>query len=170
MKIVLVGYMGVGKTSIAKKLIKKVRISSLDLDHLIENKENMTINQLFLEQGEIYFRKLEHEIFQYILDTTDEFVLSLGGGTPCYSNNHLFLQRADVLSIYLKSSVNCLTEKLKNKRGNRPLIKDLSGEALQDYIAKHLFDRSYYYHQAKHVIDVDNKSKKDIVNEILSLI
>ncbi|WP_438967218.1 shikimate kinase [Flavobacterium sp.] len=170
MKIVLVGYMGVGKTSIAKKLIKKVRISSLDLDHLIENKENMTINQLFLEQGEIYFRKLEHEIFHYILDTTDEFVLSLGGGTPCYSNNHLLLQRADVLSIYLKSSVNCLTEKLKNKRGNRPLIKDLSDEALQDYIAKHLFDRSYYYHQAKHVINVDNKSKKDIVNEILSLI
>ena len=170
MKIVLLGYMGVGKTYIAKKIAKKVGISCLDLDNLIENQENKSINNIFLEQGEIHFRKLEHEVFNSILETTESIVLSLGGGTPCYYNNHLLLKRKDVISIYLKSSVPFLKEKLKIKKTKRPLIKDLTDDELENYIAKHLFDRSYYYHQAKHIIEVDNKTKKQIVDEIYKLI
>jgi shikimate kinase len=170
MKIILVGYMGVGKTSLAKKVAKKAGISYHDLDEIIEKSENLEVKLIFKTKGEVYFRKKEHQLFKDFIENNTDFILSLGGGTPCYANNHLFLQNNDVISVYLKASVNSLTERLKDKRENRPLLKNLSEEELQEYIAKHLFDRNYYYQKAKHIINVDNKSKKEIVNEILELI
>lgn len=170
MKIILVGYMGVGKTSLAKKLSKKVGISCFDLDEIIEKAENSSIKSLFQKKGEVYFRKQEHLFFKDFVENKDNYILSTGGGAPCYADNHLFLQKDDIISIYLKASVGSLTEKLKDKRENRPLIKDLSLDELQEYIAKHLFDRSYYYQQAKHIIVVDGKTKKEICNEIIQLL
>ncbi|MFC4740556.1 shikimate kinase [Flavobacterium ponti] len=170
MKIVLVGYMGVGKTSLGKKLEKKVGFSCYDLDELIEKSENSTIETIFKDKGEVYFRKVEHELFKTFIERDEDFILSLGGGTPCYANNHLLLQRDDVTSVYLKASVSALVEKLKNKRAKRPLIKNLSEDELQEYIAKHLFDRNYYYQNSKFIINVDGKKKKEIVDEILQLI
>ncbi len=170
MKIVLVGYMGVGKTSLGKKLEKKVGFSCYDLDELIEKSENSTIETIFKDKGEVYFRKVEHELFKTFIERDEDFILSLGGGTPCYANNHLLLQRDDIISIYLKASVSALVEKLKNKRAKRPLIKNLSKDELQEYIAKHLFDRNFYYQNAKFKVNVDGKKKKEIVKEILELI
>lgn len=162
--------MGVGKSSIGKKLSKKVGFSYLDLDEIIEKSEKVSINDIFSKKGEVYFRRQEHLLLKNIIYNEDNYILSLGGGTPCYANNHLFLNNEDVISIYLKSSVHFLTQKLKSKRANRPLLKDLSEKNLQEYIAKHLFDRSYYYQQSKYTINVDAKSKKEIVMEILNLL
>ncbi len=169
MKIVLVGYMGVGKTSLAKKIAKKVGISCFDLDEIIEKSEDATVEAIFKNKGEIYFRKKEHQLFKKFIENEDNFILSLGGGTPCYANNHLFLQKEDILSIYLKAEIATLSTLLKNKRAKRPLIKDLSEDELEAYIAKHLFDRNFYYHQAKYSIKVDGKSKNEIVDEMLQL-
>ncbi|WP_338378735.1 shikimate kinase [uncultured Flavobacterium sp.] len=170
MKIVLVGYMGVGKTSLAKKIAKKVGISCYDLDAVIEKSENSTVELIFKNKGEVYFRNVEHQLFKDFLEKEEDFILSLGGGTPCYANNHLLLQRDDVVSVYLKASITTLVTKLKDKRDKRPLIKDLSQEDLHEYIAKHLFDRSFYYQNAKSTVNVDGKKKKEIVKEILQLI
>jgi shikimate kinase len=170
MKIVLVGYMGVGKTSLAKKMAKNVGISYFDLDVLIENFENSSIKTIFKSKGEVYFRKIEHQLFKEFIEREDNFVLSLGGGTPCYADNHLFLKNKDIISIYLKASVDVLVEKLKDKRAERPLLKDLSIDDLKEYIAKHVFDRSYYYQKSKFTVSVDGKTKNEIVKEILQLI
>lgn len=169
-KIILVGYMGSGKTEIGKLLSKNTAIPFCDLDDLIENQLSKSINQIFLESGEVFFRKKEHEIFTAKMNTNESFILSLGGGTPCYANNHLLLQAENVDSIYLKASIATLNERLKNNRDNRPLLKDLSEEELTEYIAKHLFDRSFYYNQCKHVITVDSKSPLEISNEIEKLL
>lgn len=170
MKIILVGYMGVGKTSLAKKIASKVGISCYDLDEIIEKSENSSVESIFKNKGEIYFRKMEHQLFKNFVEKENHFILSLGGGTPCYANNHIFLQNEDIISIYLKASIGTLTEKLKNKREKRPLIKNLAVDELQEYIAKHLFDRSFYYQQSKITVVVDGKSKKEVVKEILKLI
>ncbi|MFT5754448.1 MAG: shikimate kinase [Flavobacterium sp.] len=170
MKIILLGYMGVGKTSLSKKLSKKTGIPCFDLDDIIEKSENSSVAAIFKDRGEVYFRKIEHQLFKDFIENKENFILSLGGGTPCYANNHLFLQNEDVISIYLKASIGNLTEKLKNNREKRPLIKDLTEDDLQEYIAKHLFDRSYYYQNSKLSVVVDGKSKKEIVKEILQLI
>jgi shikimate kinase len=170
MKIILLGYMGVGKTSLSKKLSKKTGIPCFDLDDIIEKSENSSVAAIFKDRGEVYFRKIEHRLFKDFIENKENFILSLGGGTPCYANNHLFLQNEDVISIYLKASIGNLSEKLKNNREKRPLIKDLTEDDLQEYIAKHLFDRSYYYQNSKLSVVVDGKSKKEIVKEILQLI
>ena len=162
--------MGVGKTSLAKKIANKVGISCYDLDEIIQKSENSSIESIFKNKGEVYFRRVEHQLFKDFIVKKDNFILSLGGGTPCYANNHVFLQNEDVISIYLKASIKTLTEKLKNKRKKRPLVKNLAIEELQEYIAKHLFDRSFYYQQSKITVVVDGKSKKEVVKEILKLI
>lgn len=169
-KIVLVGYMGSGKSEIGKLLSKNTNIPFCDLDNLIENQLEKSINQIFLEDGEVFFRKKEHEIFVAKMNSDESFILSLGGGTPCYANNHLLLQEEDVNSIYLKASIPTLVERLKLNKSNRPLLKDLTEEELGEYIAKHLFDRSFYYNQCKYVVIVDGKSPSEIVSEIEKLL
>ena len=162
--------MGVGKTSLAKKIAKKIEIPCYDLDDIIEKSENSSVETIFKNKGEVYFRTKEHQLFKKFIVEEDNFILSLGGGTPCYANNHLFLQNEGVISIYLKASIPNLTEKLKDKREKRPLLKNLSIEDLHEYIAKHLFDRNFYYQNSKFTVVVDGKSKKEIVKELLQLI
>lgn len=166
MKIVFVGYMGSGKSTIGKIISKNVRIPFYDLDTVIEEKEQMTIKTIFETKGEIYFRKQESVILKSFLTQNNSFVLALGGGTPCYANNVEVLQNNEIVSVYLKGSVETLTGRLKNEKALRPLLASLTDEELEDYIRKHLFDRSYYYLQAKHIISIDNKSIAEIVAEI----
>ncbi|RAR47103.1 shikimate kinase [Flavobacterium lacus] len=169
-KIILLGYMGSGKTIIASKLSNVLRKTHFDLDVLIENEQNLSISSIFKTKGELYFRKLEHEVFKKIIHSNDEFILSLGGGTPCYANNHLFLQNEDVISIYLKTSIEELYRRLSKNKSGRPIIAEMSEEELKEFIAKHLFDRSFYYHQAKHIISTDGKSIEEVVEEIKKLV
>ena len=166
MKIILVGYMGSGKSTIGKKLSKIVEIPFYDLDEIIQNTEEESIKNIFSVKGEIYFRKIESIIFRKFVDNTEDFILALGGGTPCYANNHEILQDDNVISFYLKGSISTLTNRLQKEKENRPLIANLSESELEEYISKHLFDRSYYYLQSKHVISIDNKSIEEINEEI----
>ena len=169
-KIVLVGYMGSGKSEIGKLLSKSSQIPFSDLDNLIENELSKTINQIFLEKGEVFFRKKEHEVFTAKMNSEDSFILSLGGGTPCFANNHLLLQKENVDSVYLKASIATLVERLEPNKSSRPLLKDLSEEEMTEYIAKHLFERSFYYNQCKHIVVVDDKTPLEIVLEIQKLL
>lgn len=169
-KIVLVGYMGSGKSTIGKILSKKTGIPFFDLDEIIEKNTQKTISELFLEIGEIKFRKLEHETLNNFLAKQINFVLSLGGGTPCYANNHLQLQKEGVYSVYLKASLQELIRRLEPEKKHRPLIASKDGEEFQEFIAKHLFERSYFYNQAKYVVSVDAKMPEVIADEIISVL
>ena len=169
-KIILLGYMGSGKSTIAKLLANLTSISYLDLDEIIEKQENSSVKKLFSDKGEIYFRKLEHQILAALIQNQDSFILSLGGGTPCYSNNHEFLKADHVISIYLNASVDTLYERLLFNSEQRPLIANKNPEEMKEFIAKNLFDRSYYYNQAKYKITVDGKSPEEILSEIENLL
>lgn len=169
-KIILLGYMGSGKSTIAQLLSKDIGVPHLDLDQMIESKTNLSIATLFKEKGEIYFRKLEHEIFQELMRNPDPIVLSLGGGTPCYANNHIMLNELHSVSFYLKASIDTLYERLILDKKNRPLLADQGESELKEFIAKHIFDRSFYYHQAQHTVIVDAKSPDSIVREIQKIL
>lgn len=168
-KIVLVGYMASGKTTIALLLAKATGLTYKDLDEIIEEKTGKTISDIFEQHGEIKFRKLEHDALKDTINSNEGFVLSLGGGTPCYAGNHEFLQQDDVISVYLKASIPILAKRLREHDHRRPVLDNVKPHELEDFIAKHLFDRSYFYHKAKHVVNVDEKMPEDIVNEIISL-
>lgn len=169
-KIILLGYMGCGKSTIAKILADKLNLPCLDLDEIIEKRTNSSVNKLFSEKGELYFRKLEHEMFSELMKNPDSFVLSLGGGTPCYANNHELLKGENVFSIYLNGSIATLYRRLKNENENRPLIAQKSEEEMKEFIAKNLFDRSYFYNQAQYKVNIDEKSVGELVSEIEMLL
>ncbi len=169
-KVVLIGYMGSGKSVIAKKLAIDMQMFCLELDNLIEKKSEMSIETIFFEKGELYFRKLEHEIFLEKMNSNESFVMSTGGGTPCYYNHHELLKNENCISIYLKASVSTLYHRLFGEKKNRPLISSLSQDELKQFIAKHLFDRNFYYHHATHTVVVDDKSVTDVVSEIKLLL
>ncbi|WP_322549384.1 shikimate kinase [Flavobacterium psychraquaticum] len=170
MKIVLLGYMGSGKSAVGSFLSEKLQIPFYDLDSEIEKIEQISIAKLFQTKGEIYFRKTENEVLKKILALEENFVLSLGGGTPCYYNNHELLKATGILSIYLKATTDTLVKRLINEKNSRPLLHNQEENALRDFINKHLFDRNFYYHQANKIITVDNKSIEKIANEINSLL
>lgn len=166
-KIILVGYMGSGKTTIGKLLSETLGIPFYDLDNLIANEEESSVQNIFSKKGEIYFRKLESKLFRDFINTSNSFVLSIGGGTPCYANNHLILQNDGIDSFYLKNSTEALVNRLKAEKQHRPLISNLSDEDLHDFVRKHLFERNYFYFQSKNTIDTENKSKIEIVKAII---
>lgn len=165
-KIILLGYMGSGKSTVAKLLSEKIHFPFLDLDKIIEKEANASITEIFEKQGEIYFRKREHELFQQIIGDPNEAVLSLGGGTPCYANNHEFLNGENVISFYLKASVGELYQRLLSEKTHRPLLANLNPDEMKEFIAINLFERSFYYLKATHAIAVDAKSPEQIVAEI----
>ncbi len=160
--------MGSGKSTIAKLLSEKLQIPCLDLDKIIEKNCEMTVSEIFKEKGEIYFRKLERELFLELMDSNETSILSLGGGTPCYSNNHELLKTDKAVSFYLKASIETLFNRLSKKKMKRPIIANMNDDELKEFIAKHLFERSFYYNQVDYVIDIDNKSAKKIGKEIRS--
>ncbi len=162
--------MGCGKSTIAQKLSGIVSIPYVDLDEFIEKNEKMSIKQIFENFGEIHFRKLEHKYFLELLNTPEQNIIGLGGGTPCYANNHELLIGDNVVSIYLKASVETLFERLVSNKSKRPLIADKSEEEMKEFIAKHLFDRSFYYNHAQHKVTVDDKTIEETVNDILNLL
>lgn len=166
-KIVLLGYMGSGKSTIANLLSQKIGIEVLDLDKIIENRTNLSVKLIFETKGEVFFRKLEHQIFKELVNLEQNSIISLGGGTPCYANNHEFLNTNGVISFYLKGSVETLYNRLLLIKENRPLLTDQNEAELKEYIAKHLFDRSYYYNQATYKIAIDDKSMDEVVDAIL---
>ena len=169
-KIVLLGYMGCGKSTIAKRLSKITNIQTVDLDKIIEERTNLSINKIFEERGEIYFRKLEHEIFVELLNSPESLIIGLGGGTPCYANNHELLNGDNILSIYLKASVDTLFERLVSNKSKRPLIADKSDDEMKEFIAKHLFDRSFYYNHAQYKLSIDGKTKDETAQDILDIL
>lgn len=169
-KVILVGYMAVGKTTIASLLSEKIGLKMVDLDILIEEKINLSVTEIFKEKGEIFFRKVEHEIFKELLESKEDLIISTGGGTPCYANNHLLLNTNSTTSIYLKASLECIFERLKSAKINRPLVSNQSDAELKEFIAKHIFERSFFYNQATFNISIDNKNPEVIVREIVHLL
>ena len=157
-----------GKSTIGKLISEALNVSFYDLDHLIETDLNLKVNEIFEQKGELFFRKKEREVLMEFLNTTDTYVLALGGGTPCYYDNFELYQLESIHSVYLKASVTTLLERLKSEKASRPLVARLNEEELQEFVAKHLFERNYFYHQVETVISIDNKSASEIVFEIVS--
>ncbi|GAA0872018.1 shikimate kinase [Gangjinia marincola] len=168
MKVVLMGYMGSGKSVIGRKLANTIAYKYADLDEYIEKGEGQNIVEIFTNHSEIYFRKIENAYLKKLLDTDGNFVISLGGGTPCYSNNiNLIKDASNTSLIYLETSIDTLTNRLFSEINRRPLISHLTNKiALNDFIRKHLFERSYYYNQADYKISTDHKSIKMLAEEI----
>ncbi len=169
MKLVLIGYMGSGKSTIGKLLANALDYDFEDLDNVIASNEGSTIAEIFKIKGEIYFRKKEAIAINEVLSENDKLVLATGGGTPCYGSiiDDLNID-PEVITIYLKLGVDHLTKRLFQEKDMRPLIAHLeTEELLNDFIRKHLFERSYYYSKAKLILNCEDLSPKEIVEQLV---
>ena len=120
--IILIGYMGCGKTTIGTKGAKALGTTFVDTDALIEAQEGMTISTLFERKGEAYFRQKETQVLCDLMKEPKGMVLATGGGLPMKEENQTLLKQLGVI-IYLKASTNTLVERLKEDT-TRPLLKE----------------------------------------------
>ncbi|OAB75670.1 shikimate kinase [Cochleicola gelatinilyticus] len=169
MKLILIGYMGSGKSSVGKKLATVLKCPFIDLDAYIESQEQKTISQLFQQKGEIYFRKKERKYLEELLKGTAPIVLATGGGTPCYGDAMKYLvTHKDTRTVYLQCDLDTLTNRLFHEKDQRPLISHLNDkEALNDFIRKHLFERSFYYNQAELKVPVKHLNIDEVVEHVV---
>ena len=169
--IILLGYMGCGKTKIGKRLSQKLNLNFIDLDHEIELFYSKTIVELFEDLGEVRFREIEREILIKILDNKDRFVLSLGGGTPCYFDNMEIIQKKTNFSFYINLTSKVLAKRLFSRKSARPLISSVVNEKdMLSFINKHLFERNIFYMQAKHIINCNKRDINKICKSIIEVL
>lgn len=166
--IILLGYMGCGKSIVGKQLAEKLQVPFIDLDTVIEASYGQAISTIFEKKGEVFFRKIEHEALLKLLESEERKVISLGGGTPCFYNHMEEIRRATPHSFYLKTGIPALVERLRNETTQRPILQFLkTEEALTEFIAKHLFERTPYYTQARHTLLTDGRTPAELIEEII---
>lgn len=161
MRIFLIGMMGSGKSYCAQKIAKKLKLRAYDLDNLIEMTEDLTISEIFEEEGEEYFRKLEATILRWFGEKKD-FVLATGGGTPCFHNNIEWMNENGI-TVWLNEPVEVLVERLKPEKAHRPLISERSDEELNAFLTDKLAERAPFYSQAKHAVAYSAMKEKDFI-------
>ena len=164
--IILIGFMGVGKGTVARALVKKSNMFAIDTDDLIESMENRKIKKIFEIEGEPYFRALETKTALWLQKSANNTIISTGGG---------FYKQENINKIgkvvYLKSSFQGILDRINNapnaanKLKKRPLLQNME-EAIKLYNSR----AKEYEKVAKIVVDVENKDIKDIVKEILGQI
>ena len=168
MVIVLLGYMGSGKSTVGQIIANKLKFQFSDLDSVIETQEGLSVEHLFKTKGEIYFRKKEAQHFKDLITNSSNLVLSLGGGTPCYGSNMSVLKQSGARSIYLKTSIGTILDRLREERKTRPLISHLASDNdLLEFIGKHLFERQAFYYQSEFVLSTDEKTPEEIAEDII---
>jgi shikimate kinase len=162
MKIFLIGFMGSGKTHWARLLAAKLRLPFRDLDSIIAEKENKSVSEIFSEKGEEYFRYQEKQTLEEIVDEEESFILSCGGGTPCFFNNIELMKKSGKV-IWLNTSIDALKERLLKERTSRPLIREIDDDELRRYIIRKLSERRMYYQQADVTVNEESITLEELV-------
>ncbi len=161
----LIGFMGVGKTTIGKQLSKQYNTSLIDTDEKIKNKYKTSITEIFKNNGENIFRKIEADILR---DIPKKKLVACGGGLPTYKNNMKFINQTG-FSIYLKASKNELFNRISTNDNKRPLIQNKTKKELKFFIEKTLADREKFYLMADFTIDTTNLSINEVLTKINAL-
>jgi len=167
MKIFLIGFMGSGKTHWGRQLSAKLELPFYDLDTVIVEKEHRTVADIFEESGEEYFRYQEKEMLESISAEKESFILSCGGGTPCFFNNIEFMKKNGKV-IWLNTSVDILKQRLLKERQTRPLIREVNDEELRRYIVKKLSERRMYYQQADVTVSEESTNLEELIQLLLN--
>jgi shikimate kinase len=163
-RIILVGFMGAGKTTLGEELAEKLGIPFYDTDALIEKSTNSSISSIFLNHGEGYFRNLEKETIDK-LPKNSGYVLAVGGGLPCF-NNLMETLNAMGCTIYLKHDVRTLAKRLMKDKEQRPLVAQKSHTELISYIEGKVIEREVVYSQAQLIFEQEEQTPDGIIRRL----
>lgn len=167
--VILVGFMGCGKSTLGKKLAKKLNIHFIDSDSEIERLEGIPVSEIFAKKGEEYFRQLEHDFLLQLkasqVHSNSSFVLSCGGGMPCFHDNMNLLQEIGTI-FYIKLNAIELTKRLTLAKTIRPLVKGKSEDELLHFIQNKLAERSTFYEKANVVLSGKEQNPTSILQKL----
>lgn len=167
--IFLIGLPGSGKTTIGKELSKKLGVPFMDTDEIICAEQEKTIEEIFNEKGENHFRELERKTLQELLRKKERFVISTGGGLPCFFDNMDQINQ-DGASVFLNVSPETITERLWSQRdANRPMIKGKTKEGLLEFLKGKLQERIPFYSKAKIIVSGENITSEEIEEKLSGL-
>lgn len=171
-RIILIGYMGAGKTTIGKVLAREMGMEFYDLDNYIEDRFHQKIPDIFAEKGEVGFRDIERKMLHEVAEF-ENIIISCGGGTPCFFDNMDYMN-AQGDTIFLSAPPAVLKEHLMMGKTVRPLIQGKTPEELIAYIEESLQQRLPYYQKAKHTLNIEvihtKEQIKHYVNQIIELV
>lgn len=153
MSLVLLGYMGSGKTSHCKRIANRLNLPRFDLDVEIERVANASVSEIFAQSGEEVFRDLESHMLVKLLEG-EEKVMALGGGTPCYHNNMEYIEE-NTFSVYLEMHHKVAFKRLKYAKIGRPLIENRTDGELFHFVREQIKERRPYYTRANMIVNAD---------------
>ena len=159
-RIILIGYMGAGKTTVGKALASELSMRFYDLDWYIESRMRKKVAQIFAERGEEGFRKIEHNMLHEVAEFED-VIISCGGGTPCFYDNMDYLNQQGQV-VYLRCQPEVLHKHLLMGKTDRPLLHGKTPDELIAYIREQVEKREEHYLKARYQLDVslmDNYDK-----------
>jgi shikimate kinase len=154
MRFFLLGFMGTGKTYWGRLWADQHGMEFFDLDAEIERETGMTIREIFEQFGETYFREKEKQVLQRF-GNRDNFILSTGGGTPCFYDNMQWMNGIGV-TIYLDTPVQILKERLSKEKHHRPLIQNIDDIDLIPFIENNINKRNKFYNQAIVILSTES--------------
>lgn len=167
-RIILIGYMGAGKTTVGKALARELGLPFYDLDWYIEERFRRTIPQIFAEKGEEGFRRIEQHVLHEVAEFED-LIISSGGGTPCFFDNMEYMNR-QAMTVYLKATPETLFQHLKMGKTERPLLKGKTDEELIDFIRSSLATREPFYSRARYTLDISPLNDYDKIKDTVRLL
>lgn len=165
-RIILIGYMGAGKTTVGKALAHELGLPFYDLDWYIESRRRKTVAQIFAEQGEEGFRKIEYNMLHEVAEFED-VIISCGGGTPCFFDNIDYLNGQGQV-VYLRCTPDVLCTHLAMSHNERPLLKGKTPEQLTDFITEQLSLREPFYQRARYHFDVSLLDRSEKITSTIA--
>lgn len=168
MKIILVGYMGCGKSTLSRRIARQLGLRAFDTDAEVEALGGASVADLFRYEGEESFRLREREVVERLAASDEALVVATGGGLPLWQDN---MDRLNALGItvYLRRSAECIARRLSPYgRRKRPRLSGLSDDELVDFMRRDIAVREPFYARARVVVDCDALSDDEIVERILT--
>ncbi len=168
MLLFLVGYMGCGKSTIGRKLSAKIGYELVDTDHLIEEREGLSVGEIFEKFGEARFREMEREVLVELINSGESCIVSTGGGLPLFGDNMELMNGAG-LTIYLHRTAENIASRLSpSGRHKRPKLRGLNDEELVAFMSKNIEERYPTYLKANCFVDAVPMNDDEILEFIES--
>ena len=168
MILFLVGYAGSGKSTMAKRLSRRLQMPAVDTDKLVEKMEGATIADIFYYQGEEYFREAERRALESVDLRGDDVIVATGGGLPTWSDNMAWMREHGVV-VYLRRSAEQILSRLSDYgREKRPMFRGKSDEELIVFMREQMAEREKYYAQADITVECTALSDDDVVERVVN--
>lgn len=164
----LIGYMGCGKSTLGKKLARRLGGTFVDTDSLVEAREGASVADVFRYEGEQRFREVERAVLDGVIAAGEAAVVSTGGGLPVWGDNMACMNAAGC-TVYLRRSAQEIAGRLSPYgRRKRPRLRDLDDEQLVAFMERDMATREPYYAQATLAVDCNGRSDDEILDYILA--